>query len=413
VLGPYRVLDLTDHRGLLCGKILADLGADVVRVEPPGGSPARAIGPFAGDVPGPERSLFWWSYARGSRSLTLDLRAPAGAELFRRLAARADFVIDSAGPGGMAALGLGPDALARVNPRVVTVAISAFGASGPKATWAESDLVLLAAGGPLVLQGDDDRAPIRLPVPQAYLHAAADAALAALVAHHERERSGRGQHVDVSAQQSVALATQSYILCDALGAPEVRRTAGGLKHGPLTLRLLFPARDGWVAITFLFGSAIGQFSRRLMHWIHAEGGCDLATRDKDWIAYTELLTSGREPLEEFERVKALIADFTAGRTKAELLAAAVERDLLIAPVSTIDEVVASPQLAARGYFQAVPGAELGRAIPHPGAFARFGRTPLRPTAPAPRVGEHTAGILRDELGMDDATIARLARERIT
>jgi hypothetical protein len=119
-----------------------------------------------------------------------------------------------------------------------------------------------------------------LPVPQAYLHAGAEAAVAALVAHHERERSGLGQHVDVSAQQAVALATQAYILCDTLEAPDVRRSAGGLKHGRLTLRLLFPARDGFVAITFLFGSAIGQFSRRLMHWIHEEGGCDRATRDR-------------------------------------------------------------------------------------------------------------------------------------
>ncbi len=407
VLAPYRVLDLTDQRGLLCGQILADLGADVLQIEPPGGSPARRLGPFAGDVDDPERSLFWWAYARNKRGITLDLAHPDGRALFRRLVAGADFVIESAPPGTMAAWGLDHEALAALNPRVVTVSISPFGQTGQKAGWGESDLVLLAAGGPLVLQGDDDRAPVRLPVPQAYLHAGAEAAVAALVAHHERERSGRGQHVDVSAQQAVALATQSYILCDALGAPEVRRTAGGLKHGRLTLRLLFPAADGFVAITFLFGSAIGAFSRRLMHWIHEEGGCDRATRDKDWIGYTTLLTSGAEPIEEFERVKRVVADFTRARTKAALLAAAVERDLLIAPVATIDEVMASAQLAARDYWRALPAPVLGRDVRYPGPFARFGRTSIARGRPAPRLGEHDREVYQDELRLDDAALARL------
>jgi crotonobetainyl-CoA:carnitine CoA-transferase CaiB-like acyl-CoA transferase len=405
VLGPYRVLDLTNQRGLLCGQMLADLGADVVQIEPPGGSPARRLGPFAGDVVDPERSLFWWAYARNKRGVTLDVAHERGRELFRRLVRTADFVVDSEAPGALDALGLGHAALAEINPRVVSVSITPFGADGPKAAWAASDLVLLAAGGPLVLQGDDDRAPVRLPVPQAYLHASAEAAVGALVAHHERERSGRGQHVDVSAQQAVALATQSYILCDAIGAPEVRRTAGGLKHGKLTLRLLFPARDGYVAITFLFGSAIGPFSRRLMRWIHAEGGCDEATRDKDWIAYTELLVSGREPIEEFERVKRLIADFTRTRTKRELLDAAVTHDLLIAPVSTIDEVVASEQLAARDYWRDVPSPIGGAPVRHPGPFARFGAAPLAYRRRAPRVGEHNREVYERELGLDVAALA--------
>ena len=412
MLGPYRVLDLTDHRGLLCGRLLADLGADVIQVEPPGGSPARTLGPFDGDVVDPERSLFWWAYARDKRAVTLDLAHRDARAVFQRLVATADFVIESTTPGTMAALGLDHAALARVNPRIVTVSISPFGQDGPKASWAESDLILLAAGGPLVLQGDDDRAPVRLPVPQAYLHAAAEAAVGALVAHHERQRSGLGQHVDVSAQQAVALATQSYILCDALEAPEVRRTAGGLKHGRLTLRLLFPARDGFVAVTFLFGSAIGPFSRRLMQWIHEEGGCDEATRDKDWLAYTELLTTGVEPLEEFERVKQLIADFTRTRTKAELLTAAAARDLLIAPVSTIDEVVASQQLAARDYWCAVPHPRTGDDVVHPGPFARFSATPIAYRRGAPRIGEHNDAIYRGELGLDTTVLARLAGDGV-
>lgn len=405
MLSPYRVLDLTNERGLLCGQTLGDLGADVIHVEPPGGSPARRLGPFVDDVPHPDRSLFWWAYTRNERSITLALDQPAGRDVLLRLVETADFLIESDDPGMLAARGLGYDDVARLNPRCVYVSITPFGQDGPRAHWADSDLVLLAASGPLLLTGDADRAPIRLPVAQAYLHAGAEAAVAAMVAHHERQRSGRGQHVDVSAQQALTLATQSYILCAPLGAPEVKRSAGGLRHGRLELRLLFPARDGHVAITFLFGSAIGPFSRRLMEYIHDEGGCDVATRDKDWLRYTELLASGAEPLEEFERVKAVIAAFTATRTKAELLDAAIARGLLIGPVSTLAEVAESPQLRSRDYWQQLPHPELGRSVRYPGPFARFSASPLRYRRRPPLVGEHNDEVYR-ELGLDAADLAR-------
>lgn len=402
MLSPYRVLDLTNARGLLCGQMLADLGADVIAVEPPGGSPARRLGPFAGDVVDPDRSLVWWAYARNKRSITLDLECAEGRDILRRLAASAHFVIESDDPGAMAARGLGPDAF---DPALVYVSITPWGQDGPKAQWLDGDLILLAAGGPLVLTGDDDRPPIRLPVPQAYLHASADAAVGALIAHHARQRTGVGQHVDVSAQQSVAQATQSYILCAPLGAPQVRRTAGGLKNGPLTLRLLFPAKDGHVAITFLFGSAIGPFSRRLMEYLHEEGACDSATRDKNWLEYTQLLLSGAEPLEEFERVKRVVEAFTRTKTKAELLAAALARGLVMAPVSTIDEVFASPQLAARDYWQPLAHPELDRTVTYPGPFAKFAVAPLRWRRRPPTVGEHNAEVFA-ELGLDADELRR-------
>ena len=406
MLSPYRVLDLTNHRGLLCGQLLADLGADVIQVEPPGGSAARRIGPFLDDIPHPDRSLTWWAQTRNKRSVTLALETGDGRDLFRHLVASAHFLIESDDPGMMAARGLGPERLLAEHPALVYVSITPFGQDGPKAGFADSDLVLLAAGGPLLLLGDDDRPPVRLPVPQAYLHAAAEAAVGAMIAHHERQRSGRGQHVDVSAQQAVALATQSYILCAAVGAPEVRRVAGGIKHGAFTLRFVFPARDGHVAVAFLFGSAIGPFARRIMEWVYDEGFCDAATRDKDWIRYGDLLLSGAEPVAEFERVKACIEACTRTRTKAELLALALARGLLIAPVSTLDEVLSSPQLAARGYWQWLEHPELGRAFPHPGPFARFAASPIRYRRRPPTVGEHNAEIYGGELGLDLRTLAR-------
>ena len=243
MLSPYRVLDLTNERGLLCGQILGDLGADVIKVEPPGGSSARKIGPFFQDQPDPNRSLYWWAYNRNKRSITLDVDAREGREILFRLAKDAHFLIESDSPGHLASLGLGYQDLAAKNPALIGVSITPFGQDGPKASYADSDLVILAAGGPLVLTGDDDRAPVRVSVPQGYLHACADAAVGALAAHHERCFSGLGQHVDVSAQQSLAIATQSGILAAPLDADQYRRAAGGVKSGTVD-RATAVAREG-------------------------------------------------------------------------------------------------------------------------------------------------------------------------
>ncbi|HYL57499.1 MAG TPA: CoA transferase [Candidatus Acidoferrales bacterium] len=412
MLTPYRVLDLTTERGLLCGQLLGDMGADVVKVEPPGGSSARSIGPFYNDMPHPDRSLYWWAYNRNKRGITLDIEREEGRELLRRLVERTDFLIESFNPGYLAERGLGFDELSRINPALIYVSITPFGQDGPKASYADSDLIILAAGGPLVLAGDEDRPPVRLSIPQAYLHASADAAVGALAAHHERVRSSLGQQVDVSAVQSVAIATQSYILAAPLGSAEARRMSGGVKFGGLDIPLVWPAKDGYIAMTFLFGTALGVFTRKLMHYLCENGFCDEATRDKDWIAYGEMLFNGSEPLSEFERIKSLVADFTRVHTKAELLQLAVERGFLMTPVSTVAEVVESPQLASRDYFQTVEHPELGASIRYPGPFAKFSATPIQYRRRAPTVGEHNREVYRDEIMLSDREFAELAQKRI-
>lgn len=394
-LDGCRVLDLTDEHGLLCGQILADLGADVIQVEPPGGSSARRVGPFADGVEDPERSLTWWAYARNKRSLVLDLDTPAGQESLRALARKAHFLIESERPGVMARRGLDAGQLLAANPALIYVSISPFGQDGPRAHEAGGDLIALAAGGPLALGGDDDRPPVRICVPQADAHACADAAVAALIAHHERHRSGRGQHVDISAQQSATLPTQSTILLTACGFGSAQRTAGGVRLGPITSRMVFPARDGHVSITFLFGSTFGPATRRLMNYIHDEGGCDAATRDKDWPRYFEMLMSGEETFAEYERVKRVVADFTASRTKAELWEAARERHLLIAPIATIADVLENPQFRARDYFQAIERPDGKGTARQPGPFAKFSASPIGYRRRAPRIGEHTGEVLAE------------------
>ena len=407
MLDHYRVLDLTNERGLLCGQILGDLGADVIKLEPPGGSSARRMAPFFQNEPDAEGSLVWWAYNRNKRAVTLDITQPEGKQQLRRLVASAHFLIESDMPGTLAELGLGYEDLAADNPGLIYVSITPFGQNGPKASHADSDLVILASGGPLILTGDDDRPPVRVSVPQGYLHASAGAAVAALIAAHERHRSGQGQHIDISAQQAVAQATQSTILAGPLSDAEISRMSGGTKIGPLPIRLVWPAKDGHVAITYLFGSAFAHFTKRLMDWIYAEGMCDEATQQTDWVAYGGYLFSGPEAIEDYKRLTRIVEDFTLTKTKAELLQGALDRGLLVAPVTTLDEVVNSQQLASRDYWTSVDHGQLGRAIRYPGPFAKFSAAPITYRRRPPRLGEHNREIYGQELGLSPAQLDQL------
>jgi crotonobetainyl-CoA:carnitine CoA-transferase CaiB-like acyl-CoA transferase len=392
MLSRYRVVDLTDHGALLCGQILGDLGADVIVIEPPGGAEARKIGPFYCGEEDPAKSLNWWAFNRNKRGITVDLESPAGRQRFLELAATADFVIESRPRGYLDSLGLGYEALSNLNPRLVMVSITPFGQSGPKANWAATDLTCMAASGTLLMSGDDDRAPVAVAVPQAYLHAGAEAAAGALIAHIGRERDGRGQHVDVSVQAAAMMATQATVLSAAWGDQPTKRLAGGVNFGGIPVRFVNPATDGFVSVTFLFGSAAGPFSRRLMEVMYEEGVVDEATRDKDWINYTALLLSGQEPQSELMRCIDAVGQFTGRHTRAELFEMAMRRSLLIAPVNTTADVVHSKQLEARHFWTDVEHPEVGAIVTYPGPFGRFNRTPIAYRRRPPLLGEHNGEV---------------------
>jgi crotonobetainyl-CoA:carnitine CoA-transferase CaiB-like acyl-CoA transferase len=408
LLAPYRVLDLSDERGQLCGQILGDLGADVIAIEPPGGSPARRIPPFWHDDLDPNKSLWWWSFNRNKRGITLDVAAADGRELFMRLVRTADFVVESSDPGTMERAGLDYEALKTTNPRVVLVSITPFGQTGPKASWSATDLTVFAASGAQILTGYQDRAPLRIPVPQAFLHAASEAAAAAMIAHTARERDGIGQHVDVSAQTASMIATQSTILQAAWNERRPSRIGKVDPSNPLSLlRNVHACSDGYVSITFLFGSALGLFTRRLIEWMHEEGVVAEATRDKDWINYGSLVLSGEEPASELARVLDAISTFTARRTKAELFAGAKKRNLLISPINSVADTVAARQLRDRDYWARVFHPELGEEVVYPGPFARFSANPIQFRRRPPLLGEHNAEILGGELGLNDTALSAL------
>ncbi|MDP6978059.1 MAG: CoA transferase [Myxococcota bacterium] len=402
MLSPYRVLDLSDENGLLCGQILADLGADVVQIEPPEGSSARRVGPRRSGKDDPEASLFWAAYTRNKRSVAIDLRDAEGRDRFLRLVAGADFLIESAHPGAMEALGLGYEDLERIQPGLVYVSISPFGQTGPKAGWASSDLTQVAASGFAYLSGDHHDPPTRIRVPQAHAHAGCDAAIGALIAHRERLRSGRGQHVDISAQQSLTLANMFRTLDAAVEMAPAQRVAGGLQAGGVLIPLRHRTKDGWVTLGPMVMPSTGHFMKRLLEWVAEEGGCDAALANEDWGTFGIRIGAGKLPRDAYEPVKEALDAFFATKTSLDALNAAVERRLLVAPVFDIEGIVESPQLVARGFSVEVAGER------YPGPFADFSRTPLATRLPPPRLDEHAAE-LRDEETRRPAVLRGAAR----
>ena len=395
VLSEYRVLDLTDERGHLAAFILAQMGAEVIAIEPPSGSSARKLPPFADGIDDGEHSLHHWAYNRGKKSVVLDVETPEGIADLRHLIAGADLMFDSYDPGVMESLGLTPSDVAEINPQIISVSITAFGSDGPKANWAHSDLTLQAAAGNMVLTGDEDRSPLRAggTLPQAFGNAASEAAGAALIALFERQStSGLGQHIDVSAQHSMNQCTQSNSLATPLGATPPTRLAGGVELGGIRIQVMWPCLDGHASVSFLFGPAFGPFTKNLMTWVWEEGFCDEATRDKDWVDYAMMLLDGRESPEEYQRVKDVLTEFFATKTKAELLEAAMKRRVLITPVTTTEEVVNSEQLDFRGYWESVEHSD-GSIVDYPGSFAKFTQSPLTVLGAPPRLGEHTVEVL--------------------
>ena len=409
LLSPYRVLDLTDQRGMLAGQILADLGADVIAIEPPGGSSARSVGPFAGDEPGQDRSLYWWAYARNKRGITCNLDHPDGQALIRRLCASSDFVLESDDPGAMARRGLGYADLSGEHEELIYTSISAFGQTGPKATYEATDLILMAAGGPLILAGGAGEAPVRVSVPQAWHHASGEAVIGAMVALTARRATGRGQHVDISAQQSVAAATMSTILSASIGASETARVAGGMAVGPFTGKLIWEAADGYISLTFLFGSGIGPFSRRLFEWMYEESECAQEDRDLDWIGLGAEFISGARPLSEWGRLLDVVGAFVRKRTRAELFDEAQARSLLIVPVTTVDEVANSEQFAAREFWREHEMPDWPEPVRFPGPFVKLSANEIEYRRPAPTPGQHNAEVYA-ELGLDADALDDL-RER--
>jgi crotonobetainyl-CoA:carnitine CoA-transferase CaiB-like acyl-CoA transferase len=406
-LSGYRVLDLTDERGLFAGRLLADLGADVVQVEPPTGSSARLAAPRSATT-----SYTWDTFAANKRGIVADLDTDEGRHLLRRLALRADFFVESAGPGVLVALGLGWADLREMNPRLVYGTLTAFGHDGPKAGYAESDLVLWAAGGPLQPNRDGERPPLRMSVEHAYLNAAADLAGGMLIAHHHRVRIGRGQLVDVSVQAALGVNTLARVLADsvrdpnpewaALVSPSARTDQSGSGTGTSSRLKKWTCQDGLVEFHLAMGAAVGGFTNNFFRWMHDEGACPERVAAWDWRALPALVEAGEFDDNDMHVARALTAAFLEGKSKAEILDAAIRYRLLCIGINDTADLAASEQLEARGYFATVGDGDRARTMPARWAAGSVPLVELR--RPAPLLGEHTAEVVGEWLGDDRALV---------
>ncbi len=360
MLSDYRVLDLTDERGALCGQLLADLGAQVIRVEPPGGSPMRSVKP---------RELMWQVYARNCESTVIDFDSAAGKRRFETLAAQADLVIDN-GSGTLDA-----EQLYATNPRLVRVSITGFGSDGPKRDYLATDLIVQAASGSMAVTGYNDSTPLRTGAITAWSHAGVAAAGAALLALRSADRTGRGQHVDISAQQACNLAASYSLLTAYVGASRFGR-AGNVGGGAIPL--IWPSKDGYVSMTLGFAGPMIGFARNLLKWMHDSSAITETLAGLDLPTYIGTLRTGGDPAPLQQLIES-IGRFLAARTKQELLNGALEYGALIVPVSTTHDLLRDPQLADRGFWWQANGLKI------PGAFARFSAQPLRLSRDAPEL----------------------------
>ena len=401
LLAGYRVLDLADEKGAYCGRVLGDLGADVIKVEQPGGDPARALGPFYRAQEHPEKSLWWFFHNANKRGITLDIRSDEGRGLLRRLLRDTDLLIESFGPGVMAELGLGYDDLAAINPRLVMVAISHFGESGPYRDYLGSDLVDMCMGGYAYVVGYSDGPPMRIAAPHAYTQAGAQAATGAMTALYEAQLSGRGQHVDVSIQECIINTMNNTVASADITGTIIRRGgAGGAAGGGQRRRNLpglWPCKDGHVNYMVSGAGPVTNNVEALVAWMDEEGMADVAKRyDLDKMGPQEMAALSEE---EMTRLEGEFARFFASHTKQQLWEGAVQRRMLLAPENSPRDLLEMEHLRAREAFQPVFHPELGEELTYPGPFVKIPGAPISIRRRAPLIGEHNEEIYVEGLGL--------------
>jgi benzylsuccinate CoA-transferase BbsE subunit len=406
-LSPYRVLDLTGEIGQYAGRAFAELGAEVIKVEPPGGDPVRRIGPFLRDEPGPDRSLLWCALNASKKGVTCDIESEQGRALLRRLIERAGLVIESFRPGYLASLGFDYEELSRERPELVWVSVTGFGQDGPYRDYKWSDLVGLALGGLLNLWGDPERPPTRARASQAYYHASMGAALGGMLALYHARRTGRGQRVDVSMQEVVTFTlagpggTTGYWW---LMKRNITRSGGGINLGTMISRVIYPCKDGHVAVSTLFGPHLPA----IIDLMKKDGAAEFLGEEERWRSATRfapLASQWQCSQAEADAAEGVLARWLERYTRKEIMRLARDHELMIFPVLTVADNLESEQLASRGFFQQVEHAG-GERVTLPGPPVVLSGTPWRIRGRAPLLGEHNAEVY-GALGVDDAERQKL------
>lgn len=407
-LDGYRVVDLTDVRGMLAGRVFADLGAEVVAVEPPTGG-----GEWPVSWARPEQ---WSVLSYNKKSVTCDAGRPEGRHLLDELCRGADFLLLSGAPAELEALDLGYERLAKANPGLIYVTMSPFGLTGPKADYADSDLIVWAASGTLSRNRVGSRVPIRISSPlHGYFHGAVEAVAGALLALAERARSGRGQHVDISFQNSMVFANMLQGLY-----PLVNDVAAPPDQAVTIFPTVWRTSDGYVQFTLTTGPATGHFSNGFIRWMDEAGMLPEEFAVFDWRDLPQTsgsgLSSSGSTLERFaaagldqakrSRLEEAIRRFFLTLGTRDLLASAHERRLLLSPIFSVADVYANPHHAERGLWFSPEGP----ASDGPRLVGRFARTVpdgFQDRGGPGEPGSANADIYRRWVGLSDGDIEAL------
>lgn len=396
LLSVYRVLELCDDKGMFAGKILADMGADVIKVERPGGDPLRSRGPFYQNISDPEKSLFWFANNNGKRGVTLDITTPKGRDLFRQLVKTTDVFLESFPPGHLKGIGLSYEELSSLNDQLVMASISPFGQTGPYSGFKGEDLIISAMGGLMQVCGDEDRPPLPVGFPQAYLAASLDAVEAVLMALWARPRLGKGQYADVSARDGVIFTESEMIpYWTMMGENPSRHGRRVQRPGGVTSPVIWKCRDGYINYLIQAGQAGAERNMAMVKWLDEEGFATDYLRNKKWHEFDWRKTKQ----EEMDLIIGPLEAFFLSHNREELYEEALNRVISLVPVANVEFMQNDPQLLSRNFWVHLEHPELNESIVYPGAFVRMTETPLSLRRRAPRVGEHNEEIYVREMGI--------------
>jgi crotonobetainyl-CoA:carnitine CoA-transferase CaiB-like acyl-CoA transferase len=389
VLSGYRVLDLAGPLGFHCTKLLADMGADVIKIEAPGGDAARRIPPFKDDTPDPEKSLYFLHYNTNKRGITLDIEKPDGRATLLELARKADVLIETYSPSRCAELGLTYRELSAGNPALVVASITPFGQAGPWRDYKANDIAGLALGNLLYLAGEPGEPPLQPPGEIAYGMASTYGAFGVAVALYHRLESGRGQHVDVSMHECAGHIAGYFI--PNYGYTGAKPARASRKGEETDLYDPYPTKNGYARIFII---PVEQW-RRLVEWMGRPAAISGPEFEK--MAYRR-----KNP----EIVVRTITEFCMRHTKEELYEEGQKRRISVTPINTVGEFIDSPQTKAREIFVEMEHPAVGKYL-HFGPVPRLSAAPGRITRTAPLVGEHNAEIYCGELGMSKDDLVAL------
>ena len=389
-LTGVRVLELGAFiAGPFAGQLLGDLGADVVKVEPPGtGDIMRRYGVRVAKADGTVESLWWPAIARNKRSVAIDLRDARGQALVRRIAAQCDVVLENFKPGTLDRFGLDDATLMADNPRLVVVHVSGFGQTGPRASEPGFGSIGEAMGGIRYTTGEPDRAPARTGISIGDSLAALFAVVGTLAALHERERSGRGQAVDVAIYEAVLALMESTVADYEIGNV-IRTRQGGILRDVAPANA-YPTSDGLDVV--IAGNADAVFARLCVAMQRPDLARDLATHEARAARQDEL--------------DAEIAAWTRTFTADALITLLKEHDVPVGPINRAPDLAVDPHIAAREMIVRL-AAGFERDVPMAGVVPKLSRTPGAIRHVGPRLGEHTEEVLRDLAQCDAAEIVAL------